>query len=140
MSDTTVTTTQRQRVARAFETLTDQGITPILILTGSTGIIEENLDDYHQAAKAAGTPQSWVGSHPGSQEFGGTFWDEQGRLCFSRNPRRVPALHFSFPHEHPRLAEALMRALETAGFMPYWSNRPWDSVTLILTNLDGSAT
>lgn len=117
---TTVDVTQRQRLERAFETLKNQGITPILVLTGSTGVIEEDLADYTNLALAAGTPQSWVGAHAGSEETTyGAHWVDGGLShCATGHP--VPQLWFSFPRGRGDIADALLDAFEQQAFYASW--------------------
>lgn len=121
---TTVTDTQRARLERAFETLKKQHITPILILSGSTGVIEENLADYTETARAACTPDSWVGAHVGTREHRGACWDDSGRLVFRYDDSPVEQIWFSFPIARRDIAEALQTALEQNAF--YTSHLSYD--------------
>lgn len=118
---TTITDTQRARLERAFETLKNQGITPILILTGSTGVIEENLADYKDLARAVCTPGSWVGAHVGAREHRGAYWDtDTGRLLFRYDDSPVQEIWFSFPLGREDVARALLDALEAHAFYASW--------------------
>lgn len=116
---TVTTDTQQARLARAFETLKNQNITPILVLTGSTGVIEDDLNDYQQIARAVCAPDSWVGAHVGAAERGGANW-HLGRLLFRGSGTFVEQIWFSFPRGREDIARALLDALEANAFYASW--------------------
>lgn len=111
--------TQRERLERAFETLKKQHITPILVLTGSTGVRERDLAYYQDLATAAGTSLRWVGEHIGCDEYGGGFWSEDGRLHYRYSGTPVTQLLFWF--SSIGCAWALVEALQAEGFPVEWA-------------------
>lgn len=116
---TTVTLTQQERLERAFESLKNRNITPILKLTGSTGVIEWNLTELTEIARAAGTPDSWVGAHAGNEETSGAHWVDGG-LYHRATGHPVHELWFSFPLGREDIARALRDALEAHAFYTSW--------------------
>lgn len=113
--------TQRARLERAFETLRKKDITPLLILSGSTGVLAENLEDYTELARLVGTPRSWVGAHVGAREHRGAWFDEDGdcyRFRYDDSP--VLEIWFSFPLGRGDIALALRDALHAEGFQTSW--------------------
>lgn len=113
------TETPHARLERAFATLQEQNITPILIMRGSTGITAEDLADYKDTARAAGTPDSWIGAHAGDQELGGAHW-VGGKLCHAATGHYVQELWFSFPLSRQDVAEAALAAFEANAFYASW--------------------
>jgi hypothetical protein len=115
------TDTPRARLERAFEALKKQNITPLLMLAGSTGIIEDNMADYRDLAQAAGTPGSWVGAHVGAREHRGAYWGDRGdQLLFRYDDSPVMEVWFSFPLGREDIAQALLAALEAQAFYASW--------------------
>lgn len=126
---TTITgTTTQERLERAFETLKKRNITPILVRTGSTGVIEQNLANYKTLARAAGTPEDWVGAHAGAEETSGAHWVDGGRLCHRATGHPVRVLWFSFPLGRRDIAEALVNALTEQGFSSHWMHYDADGL------------
>jgi hypothetical protein len=118
---TVTTDTQRARLERAFEMLKNQNITPILKLTGSTGVVENDLADFKAIAWATCEPNSWVGAHVGAEEHGGGYWDrETGQLRFRHDDSLVQELWFSFPLDRGDIAIDLLQALEANAFYVSW--------------------
>jgi hypothetical protein len=130
---TTTTDTQQARLMRAFETLKNRNITPLLILSGSTGVVEENLADYTELARAAGTPDSWAGAHVGAREHRGAYWDETtDRYRYRYDDSPVEEVWFSFPWRREDIARALLDALEAQAFYTSWPGTVADCVRLVL--------
>jgi hypothetical protein len=128
---TTTTDTQQERLMRAFETLKKLDITPILMLTGSTGEQERNWEEYRIVARAADTPDAWVGAHVGAEVCGyGGHWVD-GRLCFRATGHLVSWLWFSY--SDPVIGNELAAAVEEQGFH---IRRVGDEVHLLLQEED----
>lgn len=119
----------RARLERVFETLKKQGVTPILKLTGATGVRQWH-DYLQQQLTAGGDPSSWVAAAPGSDEEGGTYWDLQGRLRYRCDDALVTDLFFWFPQ--PASAQALTDALMGEQFDARWSGAATGTVRLLL--------
>lgn len=107
--------TDRQRMTAALESLADAGIVHVLDLTGSTGVREDDLDDYLRAAARAGTNR-WAGAHVGAREHDGAFWDEQGVLRYRFNNEPVPEVWWSWNHHVDWLAAEVEEVFTAAGF------------------------
>jgi hypothetical protein len=134
---TTTIDTQQARLMRAFETLKNQHITPLLILSGSTGVIEEDLADYTGLALAAGTPGSWVGAHVGVREHRGAYWDEStDRYRYRHDDSPVRGMWFSYPRGREDIACVLRDALEDQAFHTHWLGTSAASVRLVLKEED----
>lgn len=138
--------TQRARLERAFETLKRNNVLPILKLTGSTGVIEDSLEDYRLLADAVGTT-NWVGAHVGAAEHRGGYWDAAGRLRYRYDDSPVLEVWFAYPRGREDLAKELIVALEQQAFYVTWGDvdaggtliRPgtvFDSVRLVLKEED----
>ncbi len=109
--------TQQVRLERAFETLKNQGITAVLVLSGAVGLLDDEVDGYRQAAKEAGTPGFWVGAHVGVARAGGAYWDaDTGQLRLRGGDAPVSRIWFSYPAERADIADALEAALEANAF------------------------
>jgi hypothetical protein len=118
---TVTTDTQRARLERAFEMLKNRNITPILKLTGTTGVIEDNLADFKAIAWSVCEPHAWVGAHVGAAEHGGGYWDlATGELKFRYDDSLVQEVWFSFPLGREDIARALLDALEANAFYASW--------------------
>jgi hypothetical protein len=109
--------TQQERLERAFETLKNQGIEPILVLAGASGVTEWDLKDYTDRAAAVGRRDSWAGAHAGiaDDRNAGAHWVD-GALYSKTTGWPIEQLWFSFPLERYDIAVALRKALEDQAF------------------------
>lgn len=133
------TDTHRARLERAFETLKINQITPILVLTGSTGVRKWNHEYYQDLATAAGTPTAWVGAHAGYEDLGGAYWDETGRLRYRYSQRLAANLWFW--HSSPRCAHTLVTALAQQGLPVSWTRpdgQPGTTADSVRLHLEGA--
>jgi hypothetical protein len=121
-----MTDSTRERLMRAFETLKKQHITPILVLTGSRGVFDWDVDHYVDLARAAGTPGSYIAASPGDEESGGVYWNLAGELHHSGYGAPVPALWWQFTTLP--CAEALQQALQAEGLSAAWDGDRFTSV------------
>lgn len=122
--------TDEQRMTLVLEALARDGVAVWFDLRGSTGVISDRYDDYVAAARLAGTDR-WVGDHVGDRDRGGAYWD-RGVLRTRPNGVAWRRLQWSFNHEHPDLAELLVRRFAEHGFDADWSGDPLDCVTVHL--------
>lgn len=128
--------TDRQRMTAVLEALAANGVAYWFDLRGSRGSTESRWEDYTQAAGRAGTDR-WVGEHIGSDETGGGFWGDDGRLYGgNRHGKHVPyeVMWWSFNHEIPELADLLVALFTEHGFDASWGGALGDSVHV---RLDG---
>lgn len=103
-----------ERLTAALGKLRAQGIATALTLHGSTGVREDNLEDYRRAAAKMGTADG-VGTHVGAYEHGGAYWDDREVLRYRHDNSPVATLYFSFNHRRPELADLLTEALGAEG-------------------------
>ncbi len=127
----TVAGTDEQRIKAVLEALAREGVAVWLDLRGSGGSISGRYDDYIAAAEQAGTDR-WVGEHVGDRDRGGAYWDTRGSLRTRPNGAVWRSLYWSFNHEHPDLAELLVRLFRAQGFDADWSGDPFDCVIVPL--------
>jgi len=120
----------RARLERAFEMLKKLDITPILSLTGSSGVRDWNADLYRSLAKAAGTAGSWVGAHVGLEEHDGGYWGSDGILRLRYDASRLKVLWFHFSTGDA--ADALVTALRANGIDCTWTGADFDAVRVHL--------
>lgn len=120
--------TFRARLERAFETLKKQDLTPILILVGSTGVGDWDRKVYAELAQAAGTPGRYVADSVGTEELGGGYWDEHGRLRYRYDDAPVPTLYFQFTTAD--IGKKLVEALEDQAVYAAWSGDPMEAVSV----------
>jgi len=128
------TVTDQQRFQAVFDQLTAGSIAYVFDLRGATGVREDRYNDYVEAAEKAGTDR-WVGEHVGNIDTGGAYWGNDGILYGGVRPNGEPyrQLWFSFNHEHPELAETLVRLFNEQGIDAWWSGEPYDCVIVNLT-------
>ena len=127
-------TTDRQRLEAVFAGLAGAGVAYWFDLRGATGAREDRYNDYIRAAELAGT-ELWVGEHIGNVDFGGGFWGDDGRLYAGRRTGEhvlYREMWWSFNHEHPQLAELLVRLFREQGIDASWSGDTHDSVIVDL--------
>lgn len=111
--------TFRARLERAFETLNKQGVTPLLRMTGCSALSEWDDIHFRDLARAAGTPDSWVGAGVGAEEDGGGYWDAHGVLRYRLGGAAVTRLTFTAPNS--RCGILLVDALADEGLDPRWT-------------------
>lgn len=129
--------TDRRRFDAVFTGLVAAGVAYWFDLRGSTGVREDRYNDYVRVAELNGT-NLWVGEHVGNADTGGAYWGDDGVLYGGRRPSReypYRELWFSFNHEHPELAELLVRLFREQGIDAWWSGEPYDAV---IVNLEGA--
>lgn len=103
-----------ERLGRAFAALHEQGVATFLGLHGSTGVIEDSVNDYKRAAAKMGATD-WVGAHVGAWDHNGAHWDHADVLRYRHDNSPVGSVWFSFNHHRPELASILVDALTTEG-------------------------
>jgi hypothetical protein len=117
-----------------FAGLLSAGVAFVFDLRGATGVREDRLNDYQQAARRCGTTR-WVGEHVGNVDTGGAYWGANGALYGGRSPSTlhpVRELWWSFNHEHPEVAELLVNLFREQGIDASWSGETFDSVIVNL--------
>jgi hypothetical protein len=125
MTDTTCA-----RLLRAFATLKQQNITPVLVLAGSTGVRDWDRDHYLDAAKRAGTPGRWSGTHVGAEEHGGGYWGADGELYLRYNNQPVRDITWWFAAYE--CGRALTEALDAEDLPVLWTGDEHRAVELRL--------
>jgi hypothetical protein len=127
-----VTGTDRERMDRVFTALAAEGVALWFDLRGNTGVREDRYNDYIRAAEQAGTGR-WVGEHVGSRDAGGARWGTDGVLYGEPDgDSPVREMWWSFNHNHPELAELLVRLFTEQGFDADWDGDPFRCVTVTL--------
>lgn len=110
----------RERLAAAIATLSaNHGLAVTFSKWGAHIVGEDNLADYRNHAKVCGTDR-WVGTHVGSREHGGADFDAAGMLRYRHNNEPVDELWWSFNHNHPELADVLVRRFGEQGLDAHW--------------------
>jgi hypothetical protein len=126
-----ITGTDQERMNRVFEALAAEGVALWFDLRGNTGVREDRYNDYTRAAELAGTDR-WVGDHIGDADRGGAYWGDDGVLRTRPNGVAWHDLQLSFNHNHPDLAELLVRLFTEQGFDADWDGDPFRCVTVTL--------
>ena len=123
------TSTDRQRLQAVLDALAAHGVAYWFDLRGATGVREDRYHDYIRAAELAGTDR-WVGEHVGMTDTGGTHWGADGVLYGGRSGTDYPVreLWWSFNHDHPDLADLLVRLFREQGSDADWDGDPYQSV------------
>ncbi len=127
----TIPGSDQQRLTNVLDGLARNGVAYWFDLRGSEGSISGRYEDYITAAQHAGTDR-WVGDHIGDRDNGGAYWDDQGVLRTRPNGVAWAQLLWSFNHEHPDLADLLVRLHREQGFDADWSGDPFDCVSVPL--------
>jgi hypothetical protein len=122
----------RDRLDQALTELRDRGVAVVWDLTGSSGVRDWDCDDYLKAATAAGT-DLWVGTHVGSDEHGGAYWDERGVLRYRHDDTPVDDVYWVHNHRQPAAGRLLVEALTAVGLDVSWNGNPDQSVLLTLS-------
>lgn len=120
-----------ERLTAALGKVRAQDVATFLGLHGSTGVIEDNLTDFHRAAVKMNVTD-WVGTHVGAYEHGGAFWDNQEVLRYRYDNSPVTEVWFSFNHHRPELAALLASALRAEGLDAQEPVDDWSGVLLRL--------
>lgn len=98
---------------------------------GTTGVIEDNADEYRRAAVKANLT-AWVGTHVGAYEHGGAYWDDRDVLRYRYDNSPVRMLWFSFNHRMPELVGILTAVLQAEGLTVEPRERDTDGVCVWL--------
>ncbi|GAA0494466.1 hypothetical protein Ade02nite_20230 [Paractinoplanes deccanensis] len=125
----------RERLRNAFAALNAHGIAVSFNLAGTTGVRDDNMTDYRQAAADAGTDR-WVGAHVGAHAHGGAFFDAFGQLRHHYHQKPVDVLYWSFPHQQPDIAVTAVKLFRDQGLTADWSGEISDCVVV---RLDGAS-
>lgn len=103
----------REHLTSALCRINDAGVATVLDLRGSTGVIEDSLDDYRRAAVAANTTD-WVGAHVGSRDHGGAHW-RNDILLYAGWDQPVRELYFWWNHYRADLGALVAEVMRAEG-------------------------